>query len=95
MEASRLKVTKVILTKILLITLTETWVWEKSIQPSDSNFEFAGGVANWCGLGYELSVENITTDVVWIHSNWLIADDIHHYEHRTLSVTDREIVQGI
>ena len=38
--------------------------FEKKIQPSDSKFEFAGGVANWCRLGYELSVVNITTDVV-------------------------------
>ena len=30
----------------------------------DSKFEFVGGVANWCRLGYELSVVNITTDVV-------------------------------
>ena len=50
--------------------------FEKKIQPSDSKFEFAGGVANWSRLGYELSVVNITTDVVWIPSNWLIADDI-------------------
>ena len=34
------------------------------MQPSHSNIEFAGGVANWCRLGYELSVVNITTDVV-------------------------------
>jgi len=27
------------------------------------NFEIAGGVANWCRLGYELSVVNITTAV--------------------------------
>jgi len=38
-------------------------------KPSDSNFESAGGVANWCRLGYELSVVNITTDVVYIPSN--------------------------
>jgi len=50
----------------------------KKMQPSHSNIEFAGGVANWCRLGYELSVVNITTDVVWILSNWLIADDIQH-----------------
>ena len=31
---------------------------------SDSKFEFAGGVANWGRLGYELSVVNITTAVV-------------------------------
>ena len=31
---------------------------------SDSKFEFAGGVANWCRLGYELSVVNITFVVV-------------------------------
>ena len=50
----------------------------KKIQPSDSNFEFTGGVANWYRLGYELSVVNITTDVAWIPSNWLIADNIQH-----------------
>jgi len=33
----------------------------KKNQPSDSKFEFGGGVANWCRLGYVL---NITTDVV-------------------------------
>ena len=33
----------------------------KKIQPSDSKFEFAGGVANWCKLGYELSVVKLTT----------------------------------
>ena len=41
----------------------------KKIQPSDSKFEFAGGVANLCSLGYELSVVNITTDGVCIPSN--------------------------
>ena len=50
-------------------------VWEKQ---SHSKFEFAGGVANWGKLGYELFVVNITTDVVWIPSNWLIANDIQH-----------------
>ena len=38
----------------------------------------AVGVANWCRLGYELSVVNITTDAFWIPSKWLIADDIQH-----------------
>ena len=70
-----LQITQIILIKHFLITPLETWVWE-NIEPSDSKFEFAGGVANWCRLGYELSV--VTTDVVWIHSNWLIADDILH-----------------
>jgi len=28
----------------------------KKIQLSDSKFEFAWRVANWCRLGYELSV---------------------------------------
>ena len=36
----------------------------KKIQLSDSKFELAGGVPNWYMLGYELSVVNITTDVV-------------------------------
>jgi len=63
LRASRLKVTQIILTEIFLITPPETLFGEK-IQPSDSKFEFAGGVANWCRLGYELSVVNITTDVV-------------------------------
>jgi len=31
---------------------------------SDSKFEFAGRMANWCRLGNELSVVNITTDDV-------------------------------
>jgi len=31
---------------------------------SDSKFEFTGGVANWCRVGYNISVVNITTDVV-------------------------------
>ena len=43
---------------------------------SDSKFEFAGGVANWCRLGYELSIVNINTDVVCIPRNRRIADDI-------------------
>jgi len=34
---------------------------EKKIQLSDTKFEFAGGVANWYRLGYELSVVNLTT----------------------------------
>jgi len=34
------------------------------MQPSDSKFKFAVRVANRCRLGYELSVVNITTDVV-------------------------------
>ena len=54
----------------------QKYVYEKKIQLSDSKFEFAGGVANCCRQGYELSVVNITTDVVWIPSNWLIAADI-------------------
>ena len=80
MQASRLKVTLIILTKLFLIIPPETWVWER-IQLSDSKFEFdggGGGVSNWCRLGYELSVVNITTDAVWIPSNWLIAEDIQH-----------------
>jgi len=31
---------------------------------SDSKFEFAWGVANWCKEGYKLYVVNITTAVV-------------------------------
>ena len=70
-----MKVTQIILTKIVLPS-PETWVWEKKL--SDSKFEFTGGVANWYRLGYELSVVNLTTAVVWFPSNWLIADDIPH-----------------
>ena len=80
-----MKVTLIIHTKIVLITAPETWVWEKKTNRQIQNSEFAGWLANWCRLGYELSVVNITTDVVWIPSNWLIADDIQ----------DREIVQSI
>jgi len=36
----------------------------KKMKLSDSKFEFAGGVANWCRLGYKLSVVNITTAIV-------------------------------
>jgi len=36
----------------------------KKMKLSDSKFEFAGGVANWCRLGYKLSVVNITTAFV-------------------------------
>ena len=36
----------------------------KKKYPTSRFKEFAGGVANWCRLGYELSVVNITTDVV-------------------------------
>ena len=38
----------------------------KKMKLSDSKFEFAGGVANWCRLGYELSDVNITTDVEFL-----------------------------
>ena len=57
--------------------------------------EFDGWLANWYRLGYELSVVNLTTDVVWISSNCLIASDIQHCLNRPLSITDREIVQSI
>jgi len=60
-----MKVTQIILTKLCLITPPETWVWEE-MQRSDSKFEFAGGVANWYILDYELSVVNNTTDVDWL-----------------------------
>mgnify|MGYP006890255934 CR=1 FL=1 len=43
---------------------TKNMSLRKKIQPSDSKFEFAGGVASCCRLGYELSVVNITTAVV-------------------------------
>ena len=36
----------------------------KKKYPTGRFKEFAGGVANWCRLGYELSVVNSTTDVV-------------------------------
>jgi len=48
LQASRVKLTLIILTKNLLIT-----------QLLDSKFEFAGGVANWYRLGYELSVHAV------------------------------------
>ena len=82
-----MKVTLITLTKIFLITPPETWVWEKNIKMSRSKFEFAGGVAN----GYKHSVVNITTAVVWIRSNWLIADNIHCttlLNQTMLSITD-------
>ena len=59
-----MKLTLIILTKMFLITPTERKEFEKKIQLSDSKFEFAGEVANWCRLGYELSVVIITTAVV-------------------------------
>ena len=74
MHEFRLKVTQIILTKIVLITPPETRVWEIT-QLSDS--KCAGAAANWCRLGYELSVVKIATDV-WIPSDWLIKDDIQH-----------------
>ena len=58
-----MKIKQVIHTKIILITPPETGV-RFFFKMSDSKFEFAGGVANWCRLGYKLSVVNITTDVV-------------------------------
>jgi len=63
LQASRLKLTQNILTKIVLITPPEKS--NSQIQ----NFNLPGRVSNWCRLGYELSVVNITTDVVWISSN--------------------------
>ena len=74
-----MKVTQIILTEILVLTPSETGVWEK-MKLSDSKFEFTGGVANWCRVGYNISVVNITTDVVWIPSNWMIADDTVNIE---------------
>ena len=58
-----MKVTLIILTKICLITQPETLEFKKKY-PTGRLKEFAGGVANWCRLGYELSVVNSTTDVV-------------------------------
>ena len=52
-----MKVTLFILTKIFLITPPN--MSSRKNQPSDSKFEFAGGVANWCRVGYELSVVNM------------------------------------
>ena len=75
-------------TKTFGITPSET-EFEIKIQLSDSKFEFAWGVANWCRLGYKLSVVNITTDVVWIPSNWLIADDIQHCQTSMMGITDK------
>jgi len=63
LQASRLKVTQIILIKIFLITDHQKHEFEKKVQPSDSKFEFTWGVANWCRLVYELSIVNITTDV--------------------------------
>ena len=57
-----MKIKQVIHTKIILIIPPETVRFLKKM--SDSKFEFAWGVANWCRLGYKLSVVNITTDVV-------------------------------
>ena len=50
-----MKVIKIIITEIFLIFDTT-----RNMSLSEKN-EFAGGVANWCRLGYELSVVNITT----------------------------------
>ena len=49
-----MKVTLIILTKILLIT-PPTHEFEKTVF-KDSKFEFAREVTNWYRLGYELSV---------------------------------------
>ena len=38
----------------------QKYEFEKKIELSDLKFEFAGGVANWYKLDYELSVVNIT-----------------------------------
>jgi len=51
-----------------LITPPETGVSEKKSTCQIQNLNLPGGgeggVSNWCRLGYELFIENITTDVV-------------------------------
>ena len=72
-----MKVTHIILAKLFLITPPETWVWEKKENCQIQNLNLPG---EWLiGIGWVMtSVVNITTDVVLIPSNWLIADDMPH-----------------
>ena len=56
-NVSRMKVTLFILAK----KMDNSTSFRKKIQLLDSKFEFAGGVANWYILGFELSIVNITT----------------------------------